>query len=131
MPRFKQTTSERESPINLTPMLDVVFIMLIFFVVTATFVKEVGLDVSAPPPSSAISPERKSILVRIDSADRILIAGAQVDRRLVRAQLERLHAQQPEAGVVIRPHDEASTESIVAVFDAAGAANIGSVSLGM
>ena len=83
-----------DEQINLTPMLDVVFIMLIFFIVTATFVKEVGLDVNQPDDDKpkTVDPNKKSIVVRISNRDRIIIAQRDVDWRSVRANIERLHA---------------------------------------
>ena len=94
---------EGEEAINLTPMLDVVFIMLIFFIVTATFVKEVGLDVNQPDDEKpkTVDPDKKSIVVRITNRDRIIIAQRDVDRRAVRANIERLHAENPEAPVIV------------------------------
>ena len=128
---LRRSAPDREQPINLTPMLDVVFIMLIFFVVAATFVKEVGLDVPTPQPSAQVNPERTSILVSIDARDRIVVAGRDTDRRLVRAQLERLRAENPDASLVIKPHADATAAVIVGVMDAANAARIANVSLGV
>jgi biopolymer transport protein ExbD len=86
-----------DEQINLTPMLDVVFIMLIFFIVTATFVKEVGIDINQPDDDKpkTVDPDKKSIVVRISSRDRITIAQREVDWRSVRANIERLHAEEP------------------------------------
>ncbi len=110
-----------EEEINLTPMLDVVFIMLIFFIVTATFVKEIGLDVNQPDQDKpkTLDPDKKSIVVRITNRDRILIARRDVDWRSVRANIERLHAENPEAPVVIQPHPDSTTQALVHVMDAA------------
>ncbi len=115
---------EAEESINLTPMLDVVFIMLIFFIVTATFVKEVGLDVAQPPenPPENLDPDKKSIVVKITNRNRIVIAMRDVDERNVRANLERLHAENPEAPVIIQPHDDAETRLITLVMDSANLA---------
>ena len=116
--------------INLTPMLDVVFIMLIFFIVTATFVKEVGIDVNPPdvdePPTN---PEKRSIIVQISGHDRISIAHRQVDWRAVRANIERLHAEAPEAPVVIQSHPDSSTEALVHVMDQARLVGVDKVAL--
>ena len=111
----------QESKINLTPMLDVVFIMLIFFIVTATFVKEVGLDVNQPEDDKpkTVDPDKKSIVVRITNRDRVIIAQRDVDIRSVRANIERLHAENPEAPVIIQPHPEATTKTIVHIIDSA------------
>ncbi len=107
-----------ESRINLTPMLDVVFIMLIFFIVTATFVQEVGLDASQPTPATdrPIAADA-DILVRIGHNNRITIASRDIDVRRLRANLERLHAEKPEAGVVIDAHPESNNDTFVRVMD--------------
>jgi biopolymer transport protein ExbD len=122
---------EDEEQINLTPMLDVVFIMLIFFIVTATFIKEVGLDVNQPDEDKpkTVDPEKKSIVVRITNRDRIIIAQRDVDWRAVRANIERLHAENPEAPVVIQPHPESSTEAMIHIMDSARLAGVYNVSL--
>ena len=120
----------QEDKVNLTPMLDVVFIMLIFFIVTATFVKEIGLDVNQPKDDPATEdPEKKSIVVHVTSRDRIIIAGRDVDVRSVRANIERLHAENPEAPVVIRPHPDSRTDTMVRILDSARRAGVGNVSL--
>jgi biopolymer transport protein ExbD len=112
-------------------MLDVVFIMLIFFIVTATFVKEVGLDVNQPDDDKpqTVDPDKKSIVVRITNRDRIMIAQRDVDWRAVRANIERLHAENPEAPVIIQPHPDSKTETMVHVFDSARQAGVDAVSL--
>lgn len=122
---------EGEQAINLTPMLDVVFIMLIFFIVTATFVKEVGLDVNQPDDEKpkTVDPDKKSIVVRITNRDRIVIAQRDVDWRSVRANIERLHAENPEAPVIIQPHKESTTEAMIHVMDSARQAGVYNVSL--
>ena len=121
---------QEPSKINLTPMLDVVFIMLIFFIVTATFVKEVGLDVNQPEKGPVnIDPEKKAIVVHVTNHDRIVIAGMDVDVRQVRANIARLHAENPEAPVIIRPHPDSTTDTMVRILDSARQAGVGSVSL--
>ncbi|MCY3839467.1 MAG: biopolymer transporter ExbD [Gammaproteobacteria bacterium] len=120
----------QEDRVNLTPMLDVVFIMLIFFIVTATFVKEVGLDVNQPEKDPVnVDPEKQSIVVHVTSTDRIIIAGRDVDVRSVRANIERMHAENPEAPVVIRPHPDSRTDTMVRILDSARRAGVGDVSL--
>ena len=130
MSRYATREEEEEAKINLTPMLDVVFIMLIFFVVTATFVKEVGLEVNQPEDDQATpNPQDHKIVVRITSRDRIRIARRDVDWRSVRANIERMHAEYPEAPVVIQPHPESRTETMVHVMDSAREAGVEKVSL--
>jgi biopolymer transport protein ExbD len=112
-------------------MLDVVFIMLIFFIVTATFVKEVGLDVNQPDDDKpkTVDPDKKSIVVRITNRDRIIIASRDIDRRSVRANIERLHAENPEAPVIIQPHPESTTDMMIHIMDSARQAGVYNVSL--
>ena len=122
---------DNENKINLTPMLDVVFIMLIFFIVTATFVKEVGLDVNQPDDDKpkTVDPDKKSIVVRITNRDRIIIAQRDVDYRAVRANIERLHAENPEAPVIIQPHPDSTTDVMIHIMDSARLASVNNVSL--
>jgi biopolymer transport protein ExbD len=129
--RYSSQMEEGDEQINLTPMLDVVFIMLIFFIVTATFVKEVGLDVNPPDTDKpkTIDPDKKSIVVRITSRDRILIAQRDVDWRNVRANIERLHAENPEAPVIIQPDPQSTTEAMIHVMDSARQAGVFAISL--
>ena len=131
MRKYSHTTDDGDEQINLTPMLYVVFIMLIFFIVTATFVKEVGLDVNQPEDDKpkTIDPDKRSIVVRITSRDRIVIAQRDVDWRSVRANIERLHAENPEAPVIIQPHPDSRTESMIHVMDSARQAGVFNVSL--
>jgi len=121
---------EEEEEIDLTPMLDVVFIMLIFFIVTATFVKEVGIDVNSPDKNQNVQDaDKQSIVVQITSRDRIRIRGRDIDFRSVRANIERLHAENPDAPVVLQPHPDSTTEIMVHVMDAARQAGIYNVSI--
>ncbi len=124
-----QTAGEETSnEINLTPMLDVVFIMLIFFIVTASFVKEAGIDVNRPDAPTAVKKEG-NILVAINAANAIWIEGRRVDPRAVRANIERLHAQNPEGSVIIQADKRAYTETLVAVMDSARQAGVFNVSI--
>jgi biopolymer transport protein ExbD len=102
----KRRTDQDENEIDMTPMLDVVFIMLIFFIVTASFVNEVGLGVNRPPTTDQPPPntENTNIVFRISESNEITLAGRRIDIRAVRANVERLHAEKPEASVVISSH---------------------------
>ena len=130
MRRYARIDEQEDAKINLTPMLDVVFIMLIFFVVTATFVNEVAVDVNQPE-NDKVEPDPKKIkiVVRITSRDRIRIAQRDVDWRSVRANIERMHAEFPEAPVIIQPHPDSRTETMVHVMDSARQAGVTNVSL--
>jgi biopolymer transport protein ExbD len=128
MRRRRQTDTD-ESEVNLTPMLDVVFIMLIFFIVTASFVKEAGIDISRPPAATAERKERGNILVAITENDQIWIDRRQVDPRALRANIERLHAENPQGAVVIQADKSSKNGLLVQVMDAARLAGVNSVSL--
>ncbi len=121
---------EEENEINLTPMLDVVFIMLIFFIVTASFIKEAGLDVNRPDsPVTQTKPEDANILVAIDANDDIWIDRRLIDPRAVRANIERLHAENPQGSVVIQANKRSSNKMLVTVMDASRQAGVYSISL--
>jgi len=117
------------SEVNLTPMLDVVFIMLIFFIVTASFVKESGIDVTRPPAATAERKVRGNILVAITASDQIWIDRRIVDPRALRANLERMHAENPQGSVVIQADEASKNGLLVRVMDAARLAGISSVAL--
>ena len=121
---------EEDNEINLTPMLDVVFIMLIFFIVTASFIKEAGLDVNRPDvPETNIPEQNVSIVVNLTQLNEIRIDGRIIDPRAVRANIERLHAEEPDAPVVIRPHVKSKNELLIVVMDAARQAGVYNISL--
>jgi biopolymer transport protein ExbD len=120
---------EEENEINLTPMLDVVFIMLIFFIVTASFVKESGIDVNKPEAQTSLPKEKANILIAIDAGGDIWIDRRKVDPRAVRANIERLHAENPQGTVVIQADEDAKTKVLVAVMDAARLAGVYDVAI--
>jgi biopolymer transport protein ExbD len=125
-----EAQEEEENEINLTPMLDVVFIMLIFFIVTASFIKEAGLDVNRPDaPVTESEPEDSNILVLITANDEIWIERRLIDPRAVRANIERLHAENPDGSVVIQPNKKSTNKALVTVMDAARQAGVYSISL--
>ncbi len=118
-----------ESEVNLTPMLDVVFIMLIFFIVTASFVKEAGIDITRPPAATAERKERGNIMVAITATDQIWVDRRQVDPRALRANIERLHAENPQGSVVIQADKDSKNGLLVQVMDAARLSGVSNVSL--
>jgi len=117
-------SEEEEAKIDLTPMLDVVFIMLIFFIVTATFVKELGLDVNKPPEVDITSSDSESITVVIDATDKIQINGLNIDKRAVAAQIIRAKAENPKASVAILAHSKSRADTLVTVVDSIKEAGI-------
>ena len=122
-------TEEDESTIDITPMLDVVFIMLIFFIVTATFIKEAGIDVDKPAAATAVVQEKASILIAIDADNKIWINRRQVDIRSVRSIIERLHAENPKGTVVIQADRDSTNEVLVQVMDASRLAGVYEIAL--
>ena len=124
MQDFDEGNQEEESEINLTPMLDVVFIMLIFFIVTAVFVKDPGVEVSRPDALTAFQAGAGSIYVAITPQDEIWIDRDVVEPTEVRYAIERLHQESPEAGVVIKADSDARNELVIRVMDAAKAAGV-------
>jgi biopolymer transport protein ExbD len=115
---------EEESEINLTPMLDVVFIMLIFFIVTAVFVKDPGVEVERPEALTWQPADAGAIYVAVTPQDEIWIDRDIVDPSEVRYAIERLHKETPEAGLVIQADAEARNELVIRVMDAAKAAGV-------
>ena len=120
-----ESGDDEEEGINLTPMLDVVFIMLIFFIVTASFVKEAGIDVLRPEAKTAVNKKKANILVAISGKNEIWIDRRKVDKQAVRAQIERLHAENPEGSVLIQADRESHSETLMAVMAAAREAKVG------
>jgi biopolymer transport protein ExbD len=111
--------AEDEAEIDLTPMLDVVFIMLIFFIVTASFLREFGVDATKPPSVQQSQTDSKSIAVKIHSSGDITIDGLSVDPRAVSAQITRRKAENPDAGLAVLAGRRAKTSLVVGVIDAA------------
>jgi len=129
MSRRKRVRDEEESEVNLTPMLDVVFIMLIFFIVTASFVKEAGIDVNRPDAATAEKKTKGNILVAITENGQIWIDKRQVDPRALRANIERLHAENPQGAVVIQADKNSKNGLLVQVMDSARLAGVFNVSI--
>ena len=120
-----------EAEINITPMLDIVFIMLIFFIVTTSFVKEKGLEVSRPSnaPPKEVKKNKGPILVKIDANGNIMMKGRLLERKAVEANLEREKAEKPDSPLIIAAHPDAETDALVTILDAAKAVGVGSVSV--
>jgi biopolymer transport protein ExbD len=126
---MSQLDDDQDSEVNLTPMLDVVFIMLIFFIVTASFVKEAGIDVNRPGAATAERKEKGNILVAISENNQIWIDRRQVDPRALRANIERMHAENPNGSVVIQADKKSENGLLVQVMDAARMVGVKNVSI--
>ena len=127
----RKSRANDEAEINITPMLDIVFIMLIFFIVTTSFVKEKGLEVSRPSnsPPKEIKKNKGPILVKIDANGVITMKGRMLDRKAVQANLEREKAEKPDSPLIIAAHPDAETDALVTILDAAEAVGVASVSV--
>jgi len=123
--------ADEEAEINITPMLDIVFIMLIFFIVTTSFVKEKGLEVSRPSNNPPPPTEQKKgpIVLKIDGSSNITLKGRMIEPKAVQANLERERAEKPDSSLIVASHPDAETEALVTVLDAAKAVDISSVSV--
>ena len=123
--------ADDEAEINITPMLDIVFIMLIFFIVTTSFVKEQGLEVSRPSnaPPKEIKKNKGPIVVKIDSNGNIMMKGRMLEDKAVEANLEREKAEKPDSPLIIAAHPDADTNALVIILDAAEAVGVASVSV--
>lgn len=126
---FPTIEEEEESRIDITPMLDVVFILLIFFIVTASFIRESGIDLNRPDTPQVQTEERANILIDIDGNNEIFIRGRNIDVRRVRANIERLRAENPEASVVVAAHPDSRNELLVQVMDASREAGVYNISI--
>lgn len=130
MSRRRHTTTEsEESDIDITPMLDIVFIMLIFFIVTTSFVKESGVTVSRPSAATAVEQKGSNILVAIRPNGEIWIDRRSIDVRSVRANIERLKAESPEGAVIIQADEYSNTGLLVKVMDQVRLAGVSNISI--
>lgn len=126
---LNKVMEEEEQGIDMTPMLDVVFIMLIFFIVTASFVKESGIDVNRPDAPTAVKKSRANILIAINDSGEVWIDKRRVDIRAVQANVERLKAENPQGSVVIQADKAADVDTLIKVMDASRAAGAYDVSI--
>jgi len=115
--RRHSAKNQDEAAIDMTPMLDIVFILLIFFIVTATFLKEAGIEVNRPEGSSGRPQEKANIMIAITADDDIWMEKRRVDVRAVRANVERLKAENPEGTIVIQADEESSTGIVAEIMD--------------
>jgi biopolymer transport protein ExbD len=127
--RHKTQHNSEETGIDLAPMLDFVLNLLIFFIITAVFVKEVGLTVSRPTAAAAEKKEAGNILILIRSDGEVVIDRRVIDLRAVRANIERLHAQRPEDAVVVIADKGAHSGVLVQVIDQVRLGGVQNVSI--
>jgi biopolymer transport protein ExbD len=126
---MKKKDDEGAGEIDLTPMLDVVFILLIFFIVTSVFVTESGIDVIKPEASTADARGGDLILIAVSSQGDIWIDGDQIDSRFIRSRFELRLAEAPNSSVVIQADQNADNEYVMLILEAAREAQIENVSI--
>lgn len=130
MRRFRHSGSyETSSEINLSPLIDVVFLLLIFFIVTTVFVDETGIEVSKPRAASSEDLDKQAILLAVTSEGRVWQGGREIGMDGVRAVVSALLEEDVETPVIVRADAAAATEATVRVIDAAKLAGAVSVSL--
>lgn len=134
MRKLAGTRKNDESNVDLTPMLDVVFILLIFFVVTATFLSETAIDAASnenneTPPEQ--DDQKKNILIELGANNDIILNGEPrpIQESQMRSNIDRLKAENPAASVIIKPHIRSSVNTLVMVMDSARQAGIASISI--
>ena len=127
--RRRVNLDEEEADINMTPMLDIVFIMLIFFIVTTSFVKETGIEVNRPDAQTAVRNERGNILIAITESGDIWMDKRKIDVRAVRANVERMLAERPEGAVIVQADKFSQAGVMVTVMDQVRLAGVKNVSI--
>ncbi len=115
--------------LNITPMIDMVFILLIFFAVNASFVKEAGVEIERPSATSAVTQEQANIMIAVTKNGEVWVDRQRVDPRSVRGHVERLHAENPEGAVVILADDDSQTGLVIEVLDQARLAGVDNVAV--
>ncbi|MEE2527019.1 biopolymer transporter ExbD [Hyphobacterium sp. HN65] len=108
-----------QAEVNMTPMLDIVFILLIFFIVTATFLQEEGFDMTPPPPNDEPQNTEPNpvILVQIDAENRVFVNQRSTSEDRVLAAVQRIRAEAPQSAVLIEPNDEALHGTVSTIWD--------------
>ncbi|MCJ2163386.1 MULTISPECIES: biopolymer transporter ExbD [unclassified Pseudodesulfovibrio] len=127
--RYARGVRSRKSEINMTPLIDMVFILLIFFIVTTSFVRESGVEVQRPSAQSAETKEKANVLLGLTSDGRIFVEGRSLDIRSVRAYMERFLAETPDGSVVIVADQESTTGNAVQVLDQCRLAGVKNISI--
>lgn len=130
MKRFRHSTmTDSSGTVDISPLIDVVFLLLIFFIVTTVFVKETGVEVSKPRAASAEDLQKQAVLIAVTDEGRVWHAGREIGMDGIRSVVSALLDEDPETPVVIRADASAATEDTVRAIDAAKLAGANSVSL--
>lgn len=124
-----QSLKEPAVGLNMTPLIDMVFILLVFFVVNTSFVKETGVEIERPSAKSAVKQEQATILIAVNPEGEIWIDKQRVDLRALRGHIERLHAESPEGSVVVLADSKSQTGVVMQVVDQARLSGIAKVAV--
>jgi biopolymer transport protein ExbD len=124
-----QSLKEPAVGLNMTPLIDMVFILLVFFVVNTSFVKETGVEIERPSAKSAVKQEQATILIAVNHEGEIWIDKQRVDLRALRGHIERLHAESPEGSVVVLADSKSQTGIVMQVVDQARLSGIAKVAV--
>ena len=129
MSRRNRKAADDEAEINITPMMDIVFILLIFFIVTASFVKEAGIDVTKPNAQTAVTKQNANILIAIDKHNQVWVNRRRIDVRAVTANVQRLLAENPQSSVVIQADEKSENGTFVKVMDQTKLAGVDNIAI--
>ena len=127
--RYSRNRRTRPTDLNITPLIDMVFILLIFFIVTTSFVKESGVSVERPVAKTAVTQEKTSLMIGLDKEGTIFIQGRSVDIRSVRTQIERFLAETPEGSVVVVADKASQTGIVIQILDECRLAGVKNISV--
>lgn len=127
--RAQQQNQNSGATLNITPLIDMVFILLIFFAVNSSFVKEAGVEIERPSAKSAVAQDQANIMIAVTREGQIWIDKQRVDPRSVRGHVERLHAENPEGSVVIMADEASKTGLVIEVLDQARLAGVANVAV--
>ncbi len=108
---------QKQVELNIAPLIDMVFILLIFFLVTTSFVREAGVDINRPTAATAVTKDKTNVLIAITRENRIFMDGREIDIRTVRSNVERAAAENPEGGIVVVADKASNTGTAIQVMD--------------
>ena len=127
--RKRVEAKEDESTIDMTPMLDVVFIMLIFFIVTSSFIKEAGITVVKPEAQTAKQKARTSMLIAISGKNEVWIDRKKIEKSAIKPVIAKVYSENPKGSVVVQADKESDAETVMFVMEAARDAGVGDIAI--
>ena len=125
----RHAQQEDDTEINITPMLDIVFIMLIFFIVTTSFIKETGIDPNRPDAETAEYKQRGNILIGVGVTGDVWMNKRKVELNQIPSMVEAARGESPESSVVIIADKEAPTGALIDVMDKVRLGGVSNISV--